>query len=160
MTLAELIKEHADDLGQDYPAIADRLNAPTEVANPDAGKKTTIETPHPITLTDVFGVIASLPNGAAEMQKLSKLPDWAYQGGVAAMEERSQTSMTNWLATISAICGFELTTTQAMGGAMVQLLAAHDDTEVVAPATLPGPSLAEAAGLGVVTAQMVQAALN
>jgi hypothetical protein len=159
-TLAELIKEHAEDLGQDYPAIAERLNAPTEVANPDAGKEITVTTPRPITLLTVFGVISALPNGAAEMAKLAKLPQWAYDESVKAMESRSPSSMSNWLQTVSAICGFEATTAQAMGVALQQLLPAVDTTTTTAPDTLPGPSLAAAAGLGVITPQMAQAALN
>ncbi len=160
MTLAELIKDTCADLGQDYPAIADRLNAPTEVVNPDAGKKTDVTTPRPITLLTVFGVISQLPNGAAEMAKLAKLPQWAYDESVKAMESRSPSSMANWLQTVSAICGFEAATAQAMGVALQQLLPAVDTTTTTAPDTLPGPSLAEAAGLGVVTAMQVQAALN
>jgi hypothetical protein len=159
-TLEELIKDTCADLAQDYPAIAARLNAPTEVANPDAGKKTDVTTPRPITLLTVFGVISALPNGATEMAKLAKLPQWAYDESVKAMESRSPSSMANWLQTVSAICGFEPTTAQAMGVALQQLLPAVDTTTTTAPETLPGPSLAEAAGLGVVTPQMVQAALN
>ncbi len=159
-TLAELIKEYCSDLEQDYPAIAARLNAPTEVENPDAGKTITISTPRPITLLTVFGVISALPNGATEMAKLSKLPTWAYDESVRAMESRSPTSMSNWLQTVSAICGFEAATAQAMGVALQQLLPAVDTTTTTAPATIEGPSLAEAAGLGVVTERDVQAALN
>ncbi len=155
MTLAQLIAQHPEiaALKQNYPGIAAVLNAPTTIDNPTP--QGTV--PRSISLTDVFGVIASLPNGAAEMAKLQKLPDWAYNGGVAAMAERNETSITNWLTTISAVVGFESTTSQAMAVAKAQLLAAT----VPDPswtATIAGPSLAASAGLGTVTAANVQAA--
>jgi hydroxymethylpyrimidine/phosphomethylpyrimidine kinase len=48
-TLAELIATHASDLGDNYPAIAARLNAPTTIDNPRAGE--TDETTAPVTIT-------------------------------------------------------------------------------------------------------------
>lgn len=160
MTLKELIARHASDLSDDYPAIAARLNAATTIDNPDAGEKTTTTTPRAISLTDVFGVIAALDNGAAEMAKLSKLPSWAYDGAVAAMVERNDESMTNWLATIAAICGFEPETLAAMTGAKTTLLAATIETTSTQPATISAPSLAQAAGLGTVSAAQIQQAMN
>lgn len=160
MALLDLITEHCADLGDDYPAIADRLNAPTSIPNPHAGETDITTTSRAISLTDVFGVIAALDNGAAEMAKLSKLPSWAYDGAVAAMVERNDESMTNWLRTIAAICGFEPPTLAAMAGAKTALLAATIETATIQPATIAGPSLASAAGLGMVTAAEVQAACN
>ncbi len=140
-------------MGQDYPGIAAALNAQPTVANPTP--RGTV--PRPLSLTDVFGVIAQLPNGAAEMAKLGKLPQWAYDGGVEAMRERADGSMTNWLQTIAAICGFEAATVTAMLAAKTQLLAATIPDPNYS-ATIAGDSIATAAGLPFVTAAMVQAA--
>ncbi len=154
-TLAQVIKANPSiaALRQNYPAIADALNAQPTIANPTP--QGTI--PRPLSLTDVFGVIAQLPSGAAEMAKLKSLPDWAYQGGVEAMTERNATSIANWLTTIAAIVGFEAATVTAMNAAKTQLLAAT----IADPnysATIAGDSIATAAGLPFVTAAMVQAA--
>lgn len=155
-TLRELITEHAADLGQNYPAIAARLNAPTaDIDNPTP--QPTI--PRPLSLEDVFGVIAGLDNAETEMPKLANLPDWAYQGAVAAMAERNDTSITNWLVTVAKICGFAPETVQAMATAKTTLMA----TTIADPswsATVPGPSIAASAGFGTITAAQVQAALN
>ncbi len=140
-TLQQVIHAHPAiaALRQNYPAAADALNAQPTIANPMP--QGTI--PRPLSLTDVFGVIAQLPNGAAEMAKLGKLPQWAYDGGVEAMRERADGSMTNWLQTIAAICQFDPATVTAMLAAKTQLLAATipDPNYQV---TVPGDAITDA----------------
>lgn len=53
-TLRELIMEHAADLGQNYPAIAARLNAPTSAPNPIAEPA---QVAAPPTLKEIYAVI-------------------------------------------------------------------------------------------------------
>ena len=154
-TLKQLVTQHCADLGTDYEAIAQRLNAQPTIDNPDAAEQVL----RPLSLEDVFGVIASLDNAETEMPKLANLPDWAYRGAVAAMDERNSTSITNWLVTVSKICGFAPSTVQAMATAQAALMAATIDDPTWS-ATIAGPSPAAAAGLGTVTAAAVQAAVN
>jgi hypothetical protein len=154
-TLRELITTHCDGMG-DYGEIAAILNAPTaDIDNPTPREKF----PRPLSLEDVFGVIAGLETADTEMPKLATLPDWAYNGAVAAMAERNDTSITNWLVTVSKICGFAPETVQAMAAAKAFLM---DETidDPTWTATISGPSLAQAAGLPTVTSAAVQAALN
>ncbi len=153
-TLAELIETHCAGM-TDYEAIAAVLNAQPTIDNPDAAEQVL----RPLSLEDVFGVIASLDNAETEMPKLANLPDWAYQGAVAAMAERTSQSIDNWLVTVSKICGFAPSTVQAMAAAKATLMA----EKIADPrwsATVAGPSIAAAAGLPVVTSAQVQAALN
>ncbi|MGB2787964.1 MAG: hypothetical protein WBC13_01395 [Dokdonella sp.] len=155
-TLKELIAAHASDLGDSYDEIAKRLNEQPEIDNPVTEAPAV---PRPLSLEDVFGVIAGLANAETEMPKLAKLPTWAYDGAVRAMNERNSTSITNWLVTVAKICGFEAATVQAMATAQAALMAATIDDPTYS-ATIAGQSLAQAAGLGTITAAAVQAALN
>ena len=157
-TLRELIEQEKAQLaqfGDNYEAIAAALNAQPTIDNPTPAEKVL----RPVSLTDVFGVIASLPAADTEMPKLATLPDWAYNGAVAAMAERNSGSIDNWLVTVSKICGFVPETVQAMAAAKAALMAATIDDPTYS-ATVAGPSLAQATGLGTVTAAMVQAAMN
>ena len=156
-TLKELIAANAKEYGQDYAAIAAALNAPTVVANPDAGKVTATVAPAPVTLKMVM---AAAP--VAEMtQVYERLP--AFSADLKTAIDASDRDYMAWLLALAmelqdadgkAIISAE--TAQKLGA----LLAATVTTETTAPDTLPGPSLAAAAGLGVITPQMVQAALN
>ncbi len=152
-TLAELIAAHAEALavyGDDYPQIAALLNAPTVIANPDAGTKTT-ETVYPtVTLP---GVLAAVPS--AERVKIrQELPGFS-DDVKGAIDSGNRAYMTTLIedALIAAAISAET------AGALAAMLA-PTEVEHTAPATIPGPSLAAAAGFGTVTAAQVQAALN
>lgn len=151
MTLAELIKEYCADLGQDYPAIAARLNAPTEVQNPDAGKETTVITPTPITLKGLLAIVP--PAEGATIY--SKLP-----GFVDDLRNAIDNQDREYLGGLLNIAYAGGAISQQTAANLAPLLTATTTTTTTAPATIPGPSLAEAAKLGVVTAMGVQAALN
>jgi hypothetical protein len=157
MKLLELIKDACEDLGQDYPAIAERLNAATEMVNPDAGKKSDETKAATITLKMVM---ASVP--PVEMAAIyAKLP--AFSADLKTAIDGGDRDYLTWLLAIA------MATTDDAGKALISpetlqklqaLLMATTTTTTTAPNTLPGPSLAEAAGLGVITPQMVQATLN
>ncbi len=149
-TLAELIAAHAADLGDDYPAIAARLNAPTIADNPDAGKKTT-ETVYPtVTLVDVLAAVPS-----AERVKIRQdLPGFSddVRGAIDSGNRAYMTTLIQDALTAQTISA-------ETAGALAAMLA-PTEVETIAPATIAGPSLASAAGLGTVTSADVQAEMN
>lgn len=151
MTLAELIKDTCGDLGQDYPAIAGRLNAPTEVVNPDAGEVTTVTTPAPITLKGLLAIVPPAEGAAI----YSKLP-----GFVDDLRNAIDNQDREYLGGLLNIAYAGGAISQQTAAGLAPLLTATVTATTTAPDTLPGPSLAEAAGLGVVTERDVQAALN
>ncbi|MBP8291768.1 MAG: hypothetical protein KAX65_03275 [Caldilineaceae bacterium] len=144
-TLAELIAAHANDLGDDYPAIAARLNAPTTIDNPQTEPATVA---HPPTLKDVLAIVP-----AAERVKIRAL-----SGYVDDVRRAIDTQNALYMATLieDALTAQAISAETAVAlGALVQRT-----TTVTPPATIAGPSLAAAAGLGTVTAAQVQAVLN
>ena len=145
-TLAELIATHDDDLGDDYPAIAARLNAPTTIANPVTEP---YAVPDPPTLEDVLGIVPS-----AERVKIRAL-----SGYVDDVRRAIDTQNALYMATVieDALTANAISAETAVAlGALVQ----RTTTTVTPPATIAGPSLAAAAGLGSVSSAAVQAALN
>lgn len=149
-TLKELIAQHAADLGQTYPEIAARLNAPTSAPNPDAGQKTT-ETVYPtVTLPQVLAAVPS-----AERVKIRQdLPGFSedVKGAIDSGNRDYMTTLIEDALTANAISA-------ETAGALVLMLTPTEQ-EITAPATIPGPSIAAAAGFGTITAPQVQAAMH
>ncbi len=147
MTLAQLIAQHPEiaALKQNYPAIAAALNAATTGPNPDAGKKTQVNAP--VTLPAVLAVVPSAERVAIRQL----LPNFNedVKGAIDSGDEGYMAGLIEDALTANAITTNTVT-------ALTALLAKQ--TEITAPATIAGPSLAEAAGLGTVTAANVQAA--
>ena len=152
-TLAELIAAQADALaqfGDDYEAIAAALNAPTVVANPDAGKKVT-ETVYPtVTLPQVLAAVPS-----AERVKIRQdLPGFS-DDVKGAIDSGNRAYMTTLIEDALTATAISVQTATALA-----LMLAPTTTETTQPATIAGPSLAAAAGLGIVSSAQVQSALN
>ena len=146
-TLAQIIHD-AGLSGQNYPAIADALNAPTTVANPDAGKVETITTPVDITLKAIMAIVP--PAEMAKVYALSGFVDDVRR----AIDSNDREYMGILIQIAVAANTISANSAQALGG----LLASTTTTETVQPATVQGPSLAAAAGLPYVTPSMVQTA--
>jgi hypothetical protein len=150
-TLRALITQHCAALAaiENYPAIADALNAPTAVANPVKGAP---KVPKPLTLYDVFQAVAAA--APADLAKSKDIPDWMIDRAELAMQQEDRGAMANWLVSIGAAAGLTKAATDAL--AALLLLTIDDPTWT---ATVAGPSLAQTAGLGVLTPAHVQAAL-
>lgn len=160
MTLRELIAAHKAELaqyGDDYEQIAAALNAPTIVANPRAGEKDieTTTTTTPITLKDVLAIVP-----AAERLKIRKqLP-----GYIDDVRRAIDTGDADYMSVLIV----DAATDGAIGAPTVQALTEllqSDRTETITtettqPATIAGPSIAAAAGLGTVTSAQIQQAMN
>lgn len=156
MTLKELLTQHADTLqnyGEDYEQIAAYLNAATVLDNPNAGQESTTETDAPITMDDITALVP--PNEAAVIYVKA-------QGLIANMQQAIDAGNRAWLGyllqtaaspTIGALSADTITALTGLLGKKVQQV-------TVQPATIPGPSLAATAGLGVVTSMQVQEAMN
>ena len=149
-TLAELITQHASDLGDNYPAIAERLNATTSIDNPTAGETDTTTAPVAITLK---GLLALVP--AAEAAKIYGLGTFVTDLKVSI--DAGDLEYMGYLLSVAVAGGAISAGTAAK---LTPLLTATETTETTQPATIVGPSLASAAGLGTVTAAQVQAVLN
>lgn len=153
-TLAQVIKANPTiaALRQNYPAIADALNAPTLVNNPDAGKKTTVTTFTPISYAEV-----ALTVGAASRKNLREWGSFIPELMAAIGAEPQSPQVLGILLTDAATNNKIL---PAEAAALQTIITAHTtSTEVTAPAKLAtGASIAAAAGLGTITAAMVQAA--
>ena len=152
MTLRELITQHAAP-GDTYEQIAAKLNAPTIVVNPRAGEIETTTVPTPITMDDITAIVP--PEEAAIIYV--KAP-----GLIANMQQAIDADNRGWLAYL-----LQTATSPEIGAlssgtvaALTELLQATTTTTETQPATLAGPSLAQAAGFGYVTSTMVQGALN
>lgn len=144
-TLAELIAAHCADLGDDYPAIAARLNAPTIIDNPVTEPATV---PHPPTLKEIY---AAIP--VAEAAAIYNKP-----GLSADIRNAIDSGDPEYLAMMLAIV-LELGIISAQTATALALLLARTQPDPAWAAQIAGPSLAAAAGLGVVTAADVQAVL-
>lgn len=146
MTLAALIVQHCADLADAYPAIADRLNAPTLLPNPVEVAPTIPDLP---TLKEIYAAIPvaeaaaiyNKPGLSADIRNAIDSGDPEYMGMMLAIVAQMQL--------ISAETG------QAIAALM-----ARTQPDPGWSATIAGPSIAQAAGLGTVTAAQVQAALN
>ncbi len=152
-TLKELIEQHKDALaayGDDYEQIAALLNAPTVVANPAAGEKTETTTPTPITLKMLLALVP-----AAEAVKIYGMGTFV-DDLKTAIDAGDREYMAYLLSVAAAANAISAPTIAAL----TALLQATTTTETTQPDTIPGPSLASAAGLGRVSSADVQAALN
>lgn len=150
-TLKQLIAANKGALaGMDYTAMASALNAATVVDNPVA---TVPKTAKRLTLNDVFGAVASA--APADLAKSKDIPDWMIDRAELAMQQNDRTAMANWLVSIGAAAGLS----DASKSALVALLALTEN-DPTWTAKVAGPSLASAAGLGVITPADVQRALQ
>lgn len=143
-TLTELIAAHCADL-TDYEAIAARLNAPTVIDNPVTEPATV---PHPPTLDDVLAVVPSAERVA--IRGLAGFVDDVRRAIDTQNLLYMQTLIEDAL-TANAISGDTATA--------LALLLARTQPDPAWTATVAGPSIAAAVGLGTVTAAQVQAVL-
>ncbi len=134
LQLAQLIVENPAiaAMGQNYPAMADALNAPTEVNNPDAGKTETVTTPAPIGLSDVWAQVPSaervaVRNMAGFVQELRDAIAIQDRGAMAVLLEDAVTA--------GAV-------KPATAGKLQTLLAATVSATTTQPAKIPGPPIA------------------
>lgn len=147
MDLKTLITQHSAGLGDNYQAIADKLNAPTTKANPVTAAP---QVAAPIALkaimalvpaTEMVQVYKIMPQLIPDLRNAIDTNDWDYMAVLLTIA-----------ATATVISAATVTKLQTLLGSTVP-----DPTW---SATVAGPSLASAAGLGTVTAAMVQKELN
>ena len=145
-TLRELIDQHAADLGDDYPAIAARLNAPTSEANPQTEPT---QVPHPPTLKEIYSLIP-VAEAAAIYNKA---------GLSADIRNAIDSHDPEYLQMMLAIVAQMQIISQETAGTLATLLQ-RTQPDPSWSDTIAGPSIAAAAGFGTITAAQVQAALN
>lgn len=152
-TLAELIADYTGPRADDYEAIAAWLNAPTEIVNPAAGETVTTETPTPITLDDVMALVPPAES-AALYAKMGTL--------IQNLQQAIDAGNRQWLGYLLATAADPINgaISAETAAALAPLLAATTTTTTTQPATIAGPSLAAAAGLGTITSAQVQAVAN
>jgi len=143
--LSELITQHCAELGDNYPAIAERLNAATVVENPDKEPTTA-----PVAIT-LKALLALVP--AAEAAKIYGLGTF-----VTDLKVAIDAGDREYMAYLLSVAVEGAAISAETAAALAPLLTAT--TSVAPPATIAGPSLASAAGLGTVSAAEVQACLN
>ena len=136
-TLSELIAQHCADL-TDYEAIAARLSAPTTVTNPVAEAP---QVPHPPTLKEIYALIP-----VAEAAAIYNKP-----GLSADIRNAIDSGDGDYLAMMLAIV-LEMQIISAQTATALALLLARTQPDPTWTATVSGPSLAQAAGVGTVTA--------
>lgn len=144
-TLAELIAAHCADLGDDYPAIAARLNAPTVLDNPVTEAP---QVAHPPTLKEIYALIP-----VAEAAAIYNKP-----GLPADIRNAIDSGDPEYLAMMLAIV-LELGIISQQTATALAMLLQRTQPDPAWTATIAGPSLAAAAGLGTVTPAQVQAVL-
>ena len=132
---------------QDYPAIADVLNAPTTIANPVAVAP---QVPTQATLKQIMALVPAAEMVAVYKTMPQLIPD--LRNAIDTGDRDYQAMLLTIAATATVIS--EATITK------LQTLLATTQPDPAWSATVAGPSLAAAAGLGVVTPAMVQKALN
>lgn len=145
-TLAELIAAHAGDLGDDYPAIAARLNAPSEIDNPIT------EAPQvaaPPTLKEIYSLIP--------VSEAAAIYDYASLS--ADIRNAIDSGDPEYLGMMLAIVA-EKQIISAETAAAIAPLIVRTQADPSWSATIAGPSLAANAGLGTVTSADVQAVMN
>ena len=146
-TLKQLITANSTGITGNYEAIAARLNAPTTIANPVAVAP---QVAAPVTLKQIMALVP-----AAEMVQVYKVMPQLIPDLRNAIDNNDREYMAVLLtiaATSTVISAATVTKLQTLLGSTVP-----DPTW---SATVAGPSLAAAAGLGTVTAAMVQRELN
>ncbi len=158
-TLRQLIDQHCPNMG-DYEQIAAILNAPTTVDNPRAGE-TDIETTAtvvPITLKEVLAIVPS-----AERLKIRKqLPGYIddVRRAIDANDADYMGVLIVDAATDGAISAETVAAFSALLAQTEEERTVTTTTTTTQPATIAGPSLAAAAGLGTVTSARIQSVLN
>lgn len=149
-TLAELIVQYPGERKDDYPAIADWLNAPTVIDNPREGEKDT-ETVYPtVTLPQVLATVPS-----EERVKIRQLLPGFNEDVKGAIDSGNVGYMAGLIE--DALTSTAISAETA--GKLAALLT-PEEVETTQPATIAGPSLASVAGLGVVTSADVQGTMN
>lgn len=143
-TLSELIAQHCADL-TDYEAIAARLNAPTVIDNPQTEPA---QVPHPPTLKEIYAIIPVAE--AAAIYNVAGLS--------ADIRNAIDSGDGDYLAMMLAIV-LDLGIVSAQTATALAMLLQRTQADPAWTATIAGPSLAHAAGLGTVTAAQVQAVL-
>jgi hypothetical protein len=147
MNLKDLIQAHCADLGDNYEAIAARLNAPSAISNPEPEPAIV---PHSPTLKEVLAVVPATERLAIR----KRLP-----GFVDDVRRAIDTGDADYMAVLiqdAAVDGaIGAETVQALSG-----LVARTQPDPTWTAMVAGPSIAAHAGLGTVTARMVQAAAH
>ena len=145
-TLRELIDQNCADLGQNYPAIAARLNAPTSAPNPITEAP---QVAHPPTLKEIY---ASIP--VAEAAAIYDKP-----GLSADIRNAIDSHDPEYLQMMLAIVAqMQIISAETAGTLATLLQRTQDDPSW--SATIAGPSIAQEAGFGTITAAQVQAAMN
>ena len=157
-TLAELIATHCANMGN-YGEIAAILNAPPTIDNPRAGEvdTTTATTITPISLKEVMALVPP-----AEAFKIYGMSTFVADLKVA-IDAGDKDYMSYMLSVAAAGDAISAETIQALTGLLQQTdeeRTVTTTTEYTQPATISGPSLAAAAGLGTVTSAQIQAAMN
>lgn len=145
-TLAELIAAHATDLGDDYPAIAARLNAPTSIDNPVTEAP---QVPHPPTLNEIY-----------EAMPISEVAAIYNKPGLSAdIRNAIDSGVPEYLAMMLAIV-VEMGIVGSDTALALAALLQRTRPDPSWSATIAGLSLAAAAGLGTITSAHVQAVMN
>lgn len=145
-TLAELIAAHCSDLGDNYTAIADRLNAPTEIDNPVTEAP---QVPHPPTLNEIY---EAMP--ISEVAAIYNKP--GLSGDIRNAIDSGVPEYTAMMLAIVVEMGIVGSDTALTLATLLQ----RTQPDPSWSATIAGPSLAANAGLGTVTSAQVQAVLN
>jgi hypothetical protein len=157
-TLKELAAQYPGRK-DDYPSIAEWLNAPQTIDNPRAGETdtTTETTIEPITLKEVMALVP--PTEAAKIYDMG-----TFVADLKVAIDAGDKDYMAYMLSVAAAAGSIGAETIA---ALFALLAQTDEertttttTTTTQPATISAPSLASAAGLGTITSTMVQEALN
>ena len=146
-TLKQLITANSTGITGNYEAIAARLNAPTSIANPVTAAP---QVAAPVSLKQVMALVP-----AAEMVQVYKIMPQLIPDLRNAIDNNDREYMAVLLtiaATATVISAATVTKLQTLLGSTV--------ADPSWSATVAGPSLASAAGLGTVTAAMVQRELN
>lgn len=146
-TLKQLITANSAGLGDNYQAIAARLNAPTSIVNPVAAAP---QVAAPVSLKQVMALVP-----AAEMVQVYKIMPQLIPDLRNAIDNNDREYMAV-LLTIAATS----TVISAATVAKLQALLGSTVPDPTWSTTVAGPSLASAAGFGTVTAAMVQRELN
>lgn len=154
MTLKELIKSQISTnsefanacMSGDYDLIAARLNAPTSVPNPQTEPA---QVAAPLTLKEIYSLIP-----VAEAAAIYDKP-----GLNADIRNAIDSHDPEYLQMMLAIVAQMQIISQETAGTLATLLQ-RTQADPSWSATIPGPSIASAAGFGTITAAQVQAAMN
>ncbi len=173
-TIASVIHDNANlrALKQRYPDIEAAGNAATEQANEHAGETTTITVHVAPTLAGIMGVATDEEGAAMYMKMPSLMVDLRdaidnYARAIAQYEAVQNVETATAVATYNAylnkllniVAAGQVVSQQTKTAIKAQLDATRTITKTE-PATIPGPSIFEAAGLGYVTAAMIQGVDN